>query len=48
MEEHAVEIIVEGREVEKKRDKTIEREQRKGEKEGSVMGKTVKGEQKKK
>ena len=30
LEEHAVERIVEGREVEKKRDKTMEREQRIG------------------
>ena len=30
LEEHAVERIVEGREVEKKRDKTTEREQRFG------------------
>ena len=36
LEEHAVEIIVEGREVEKKRGKTTERAQRKGEKEGNV------------
>ena len=34
MEEHAVEL--EGGEVEKKRDKTTEREQRKGEKEGNA------------